>query len=131
MNESLVNQKSDQYHDQTTLFGLQRPAAGATIGILLFLISFFVIWETKSIFLVTALLAPGVVTMMAFQNVDMPLIGHVIIAFSTSSILPAIIGSLIVSKQNATRINGIILLIIYLFTSAVLGMFLLTYGSVA
>jgi hypothetical protein len=53
-----------------------------------------------------------------------------IILFSVSSIPPAIIGSLIVSKKKASRTNGFILLGIYLATSILAGFFVLVAASI-
>ena len=76
------------------------------------------------------LLAPGFLAMMLLQNLDIPSRGLVIIFFLTSGFIPAIIGSLIVSKEKIIRANGIILLVIYLLASVALGMLVLLIGSV-
>lgn len=132
MNESSLNPESNVSTPETNLFGLPRTIAGALIGILFFIILFFVFntLGTKSRFLMATLLAPGFLAMILLQNLDIPSRGLVIIFFLTSGFIPAIIGSLIVSKEKIIRANGIILLVIYLLASVALGMLVLLIGSV-
>lgn len=135
MNESLSNKQSNEAIAKPKLFGLVQSIAGALIGILVFLIVLFLmIWGAKSRLLTAAMLSPGFLALIIISTTDLGsnihALGYMIILFSVSSIPPAIIGSLIVSKKKVKRTNGFILLGIYLVTSILAGIFVLVAASI-
>ena len=78
-----------------------------------------------------AILAPGFLMMILITSVtNLSSTGYTIVFFLTSSIPPAIIGSLIASKRKKNRSNGIILLVIYLLASIALGFLILVVASI-
>ena len=133
MNESLTNVESDKTTNELKLFGLPRPIAGALIGIFLFLIIEGIFWSTKLLTALLILLSPGILTVWIMlptigwgTSITTKIIGFSVL-FGISAIPPGILGSLIVSKENATRSKGILLSIIYLIVLLVIGIPISTF----
>jgi hypothetical protein len=109
------------------LMGLPRPIAGALIGIFSFLIIVGIFWSTKLITAFLILLSPGILTAwiilptIAWSTSITAKIINYSVLFGISAIPPGILGSLIISKENATRLKGILLSMIYLIVLLVMG----------
>jgi hypothetical protein len=120
MNELLSNENEST--SEPKLLGLPRSAAGALIGVLIFLIvSVLTTWGTESKLLSAILLSPGILTLMLINYIKLGSsvlgLGNIILMFAISSIPAAIIGSLIISKKKIFRISGFVLLGIYFILS--------------
>jgi len=127
MNESLANKESVEITNEPKLLGLSRPTAGALSGIVLFLFTVAISLITKLEVIAITLLSPGVFTsfMLSPWILSSPFASEITaysIIFGISVIPPAILGLLLVSKARKERINGIIMLVLYLIIVTVIGL---------
>ena len=129
MNESSINQESNETTSSKKLFWLSRPLLGALIGILSFLLIEVIFWSTNLFTGFIILISPGILTawtiipssMQWSTSIGLRILSYSII-FGISAIPPAVLGSFIISKEKEPRSAGIVLSIIYII-------FLLTIGN--
>jgi len=121
MNEILTSKENIKTTAKLKLFGMRRPLTGALIGTFLFLLAEAILWSAKLITASLILLSPGILTAwitipgtIAWSTSIEARILTYSILFGISAIPPAILGSLVFSKEKVTRSKGIVLSIIYL-----------------
>ena len=119
----MLNPESKEPITRPKFFGVLRPLAGALIGIAVFLLLLLLMQVTESILLAVALLWLGILAEMS----DIP--SGMVNIYIISSLPLAIIGSLVTSNENVTRVIGIILLVIYSAISIFAGMLILFFGN--
>lgn len=131
MNESALNQESDEVISDPKLLGLPRPLVGALIGILVFLLLFSIAWFTEWNYLVYVVFSPYYILTLFFSRFMFSLspFEDRILPFLTSGISPALIGSLMISKKRRKKTNGVTFFWIYLFISLALGFFILVISG--
>jgi len=102
--------------------GLSRSLEGAIIGILSTLLIGLLCWGTGSKSFGLGFIYPGYLALMIIESITNVLpsvlagllqLLAVLLGFALSITLPAIIGSLIISKQIIVRISGVILLVVH------------------
>ena len=132
----MTKEESHEPAVKQKLLGLIQPIVGAIIGVLFFSILFYLINSVvKSQYLFAALLSPGFLAtlILAFSNdfgLNISSLGYTTILFSLSGLPYAILGSMIFSKEKATKAMGVFLLALYLVISSILGIFALAIGSI-
>lgn len=133
MNELLSNTNDTETIIDPKLFGLPRPLVGAVIGVLVFLVLSSIAQGIEADLASAALLSPGYLTILILSVTGLGafvlILGGNAILFSVSSIPPAIIGSLVISKKKETRRNGFILLGMYFIISMLAGFFSMLASS--
>ncbi len=117
---------------ESKLLGIPRPFAGAFVGFLLLqfitlpveISSVYAYLPINLILIAFGFEFPGRMAVSIFNGAVgfalSPMVGIITIKI-ISSIPSAFLGWMIASYQNSTRIVGIILLVIYIFISALLG----------
>ncbi len=111
--------ESNESTAEPKLFGLPRAWAGALIGILLFWLVYLLSYYGAGfgIFSV-ALLAPGIWANAIVGSATYGGFLYYPIVFVASSIPPAVLGALFVSKKRGLKMVGVIVLVIYLIFSS-------------
>jgi len=128
MNESLVNEEINKIRNTPKLFGLPRTIAGVLIGIITFLLIEVIFRVTNLFTAFIILISPGVIVgwliiprAFAWGGSTIAMLINYSVHFGISSIPPAILSALIISNKKETRLQGIILLIIYLIILLIIG----------
>jgi hypothetical protein len=137
MKDEIFNQASRTQTSESNLLGLPRPWAGAVIGILLFT-AILVILQVKESFFFEVLLFPGnwvLGTVRLSENVfNLSDFVYDVLTFSFvyifSCIPPAILGSLIISRNKVIREFGFALLGVCLLILLGYGLLLLAYTRI-
>ena len=129
MNEILTSKENIKTTAKLKLFGMRRPLTGVLIGTFLFLLAEAILWSAKLITASLILLSPGILTAwitipgtIAWSTSIEARILTYSILFGISAIPPAILGSLVFSKEKVTRSKGIVLSIIYLIVLLAIGL---------
>jgi hypothetical protein len=129
MNESSLNQESNEPTPESTMFGLPRPLAGALIGILIFVFIIRLSQSTSLEIVEVIFLAPGYLASWIIADI---LSGGLFesetftytIRYGISGLPPAILGLLFFSKR--AKVLSIILIIVYFVLSLVIGLLIYT-----
>jgi hypothetical protein len=96
--------------------GLSRSVEGITIGLLSSLSIGLLCWGLGLKSFAAGFLYPGYLMLLLMETLDVSLLSSFlgpVILVGASSIPPALIGVLILSKKNIQRISGILLLAVY------------------
>ena len=129
MNESSLNQESNEPTPESTMFGLPRPLAGALIGILIFVFIIRLSQSTSLEIVEVIFLAPGYLASWIIADIlsgglfESETLTYTIL-YGISGLPPAILGLLFFSKR--AKVLGIILIIVYFVLSLVIGLLIYT-----
>ena len=118
MNDSSLQQESNEAAPEQKLLGLSRPLAGALIGILLYSLLVLLSLIAKLEWFGLTILLPGIAASNSLDNRFF----RVIILFGVPSVPFALFGSLILSKQEAKKTIGTLALIIYFLLLMTVGL---------
>ena len=121
MDDSVITQKNIKFSHQSNSFALPGSVTGALIGIIFFILVYFVSNATGLEILSTALIVPGTLIGSTIGSVTTYDILEETIFLGISSIPLAVLGALFGSKNKGLIMMGIVLFIMYSLVSATIG----------
>ena len=121
MDDPFKTQKNIKFSHRSKSFRLPGPVLGTLLGIVLFILVYFVSNAMGLEILSTALIVPGYLISSTIGSVSASNVLDQAIFFGISSFPSAVLGVLFGSKNKALIIMGLVLFIMYILVSATIG----------